>query len=352
MRRLAYALHMTHPVRAYAIATLPPVVLIGAGALWGGGWTWAAFLYMTLFTFAMDQLLRWPDPPADASQTLPMADVLSTLLALLHFPLLALVIRALATQGLAPGHWFALFAAAGLFFGQVSNSNAHELIHRSRRPLFELGKWVYISLFFGHHATAHLKVHHRYAASALDPNSARENEGFYAFARRAWWGSFVKGYEADQTDRKKSGTRRPSPYVTYCLGATAAFAAAGLAFGPNALIIYALLGWYATTQLLLSDYVQHYGLRRTTRDTGKLEPVGPEHSWNAGHWYSRHLMLNAPRHSDHHAHPARPYPALAPHDDAPTLPSTLPTMAVLALFPKLWRRVMNPLLAEWKDRHT
>jgi alkane 1-monooxygenase len=341
---------MDHPVRAYAAATLTPVALIAAGALAGGAWAWVAFAYMTLFTFAMDQLIRAIDPPPDPTRELPAADGLSALLALLHFPLLFVVIRALATGGLPPVTWFALFAAAGLFFGQVSNSNAHELIHRTRRPLFELGKWVYISLLFGHHTSAHTKVHHRYAASHKDPNSARENEGFYRFSRRAWIGSFVEGYRAEKADLARRGTGGLTPYVTYCLGAAALVTAATVAYGWAGLGAYLLISWYATTQLLLSDYVQHYGLTRATRENGKLEPVGPQHSWNAGHWFSRHLMLNAPRHSDHHAHPARPYPALAAHDNAPTLPSTLPAMAALALFPKLWRRVMNPVLARYKGR--
>jgi alkane 1-monooxygenase len=341
---------MTHPVRAYATATLTPVVLIAAGALLGGAWIWAALLYMTLFTFAMDQLVRALDPPADPTRELPAADGLSALLAIAHFALLGLVIRALATGGLAPAPMLGLFVAAGLFFGQVSNANAHELIHRTRRPLFELGRWVYISLLFGHHASAHTKVHHRWAASREDPNSARENESFYRFARRAWWGSFVKGYRAERADLARAGRRGPTPYLIYCAGGAACLAASTLTFGRAGLAAHLALAGYATLQLLLSDYVQHYGLTRATRPDGRLEPVGPQHSWNAGHWFSRHLMLNAPRHSDHHAHPGRRYPALAPHDDAPTLPSSLPAMAALALFPKPWRRVMNPALADWKGR--
>ncbi|MBV7410787.1 alkane 1-monooxygenase [Maritimibacter sp. DP1N21-5] len=338
-------------VASYAAATLVPVILIGAGATYGGVWAWIGFLYMTLFTFAMDQLIALPDADEATPRDLAEADALSAALALVHFALLFAVVGALASGRLGPGTWFALFAGAGLFFGQVSNSNAHELIHRTRRPLFQLGKWVYISLLFGHHTSAHTKVHHRFAASAQDPNSARRNEGFYAFAKRAWWGSFVRGYEAEQSDlARRSGAGGTNPYVLYCAGALGfCFAMLGL-FGWAGLGAYILIAWYAQTQLLLSDYVQHYGLRRATRDDGKLEPIGAGHSWNASPWFSRHLMLNAPRHSDHHAHPSRVYPALRNLPDAPVLPSSLPVMAMLALFPKLWRRVMNPRLETWTAR--
>jgi alkane 1-monooxygenase len=338
-----------HPVRAFAIASLAPVGLIGAAALLGGVWIWLALAYMTLFAFTMDQIIARIDPPADPMRELPAADGLSALLAVSHFVLLALVIRALALGGQGVAGWIALYVAAGLFFGQVSNSNAHELIHRGNRILFTLGKWVYISLLFGHHTSAHNKVHHRFAASDEDPNTARPGEGFYRFAPRAWVGSFVKGYRMEQADIVRRGRGGMNPYWVYVGGGLAVLVASWLAFGWAGVGVHLMLAGYAQTQLLLSDYVQHYGLRRAKLANGKLEPIGPAHSWNARHWFTSHMMLNAPRHSDHHAHPARPYPQLRLHPQgvAPILPSSLPVMAALALFPGPWRRVMGRALVRW-----
>ena len=79
------------------------------------------------------------------------------------------------------------------------------------------------------------------------------------------------------------------------------------------------------------------------------EPVGTQHSWNSPHYFSSALMLNATRHSDHHAHPARPYPALALPGDAPLLPRSLPVMATIALVPPLWRRLMDPRVKALTD---
>ena len=73
---------------------------------------------------------------------------------------------------------------------------------------------------------------------------------------------------------------------------------------------FLVLAVYAQLQILLADYVQHYGLRRQTGADGRPEPVGDGHSWNTPHWFSSALMVNAPRHSDHHLHPTRPYPGL------------------------------------------
>lgn len=340
-----------HPVRAFAAASIAPVVLIALAALQAGGWVWAALLYMTLFAFAMDRLIARIDPAADPEAPLPAADRLSVVLALAHFALLALTIRALASGGPGVAEWLGLYVAASLFFGQVSNSNAHELIHRTDKRLFTLGKWVYISLLFGHHTSAHTKVHHRFAASEDDPNTARRGESFWRFAPRAWKGSFVKGYALEREDIRRRGTGGATPYVTYVLGAGALLVLSWLAFGLAGLLAHVALAAYAQLQLLLSDYVQHYGLERA-RDpaTGKLEPIGPAHSWNSPHWFTSHLMLNAPRHSDHHAHPSRPYPQLVLHDGAvaPRLPASLPVMAVVALFPGWWRRVMRRELARFE----
>ncbi|MBC7476986.1 MAG: fatty acid desaturase, partial [Pseudorhodobacter sp.] len=93
-------------------------------------------------------------------------------------------------------------------------------------------------------------------------------------------------------------------------------------------------------------YVQHYGLTRGTHD-GKTAPVTAAHSWNAPQLFSSALMLNAPRHSDHHTHPARPYPGLRLPDNAPMLPWPLPLACLVAMCPPLWRRRMDPLAAKW-----
>jgi alkane 1-monooxygenase len=62
------------------------------------------------------------------------------------------------------------------------------------------------------------------------------------------------------------------------------------------------------------------------------------------------MMLNAPRHSDHHAHPQRPYPALRlpTETDAPQLPWPLPMACMIALCPPLWKRAIRPSLNKWR----
>lgn len=61
------------------------------------------------------------------------------------------------------------------------------------------------------------------------------------------------------------------------------------------------------------------------------------------------MMLNAPRHSDHHQNPGRRFPALRLDTGTmPMLPAPMPVMATLALFPTVWRRIMDPRVSAWQ----
>jgi len=145
--------------------------------------------------------------------------------------------------------------------------------------------------------------------------------------------------------RARSGNTDLHPYALYIGGAVICLFIAFQIGGILGVFKYILLAGYASSQLMLSDYVQHYGLRRAEVSEGKYEPVGPAHSWNNPQWFTSFLMLNAPRHSDHHAHPMKPYIALDLSDDMPRLPRSLPAMATLALIPPLWFKVMDKRVA-------
>ncbi|MCB2111663.1 MAG: alkane 1-monooxygenase [Defluviimonas sp.] len=338
------------PLAPFLAATLGPVPLLLLAAFAGGVWSLAALLAMTAVLHTLDALalrrgIGLPDTRAGE-----MADRLSVVLAAVHFVLLLVAVRALAGAG---GYglfgWFATFLAFGLWFGQVSNSNAHELIHRSDRRLYQLGTAVYVSLLFGHHSSAHRLVHHRFVATTDDPNTATEGESFYQFAARAWPGALVAGYEMEEHRREAAavnGARPTNPYLLYAAGSIAVSALMLGLYGFSGLLVYVLLSAHAQIQLLLSDYVQHYGLLRRMLPSGNPEPAGPQHSWDAPHPVSSLMMLNAPRHADHHAHPGRPFPelVLSPGGMAPLLPYSLPVMATIALVPGAWFRIMDPRL--------
>ncbi|MCB2129991.1 MAG: alkane 1-monooxygenase [Rhodobacteraceae bacterium] len=339
------------PLTPYLLATLGPVPLLLLAAFLGGYWSLAALMWMTVFLHVADEIALRRGKTAPGAGADVATDGLPILLAVVHFGLLFVAVYSLSNlSGAGFLSWIATFLAFGLWFGQVSNSNAHELIHRSERGLYALGMWVYISVLFGHHCSAHRLVHHRFVATPDDPNTAAEGEGFYGFALRAWTGAFTAGHEMEEhlrEGREAGGLKGLNPYSLYIAGALAVVAVMLTVFGFDGLLAYLLLCAHVQTQLLLSDYVQHYGLLRRVLPSGNLEPAGFGHSWDAPHPVSGLMMLNAPRHSDHHAHPSRRYKdlRLAPEARSPRLPYSLPVMATIALIPPLWFRVMNPRLA-------
>lgn len=347
---------MIRPASPFAVATLAPVPLLLLGAFFGGIFILAAFLYLTLLRMILDGLVATAGPEAAPGVEFPAADRLLVALGALHFPLLIVGVAAVSGKsGLNFLEGFGALLAFGLYFGQVSNSAAHELIHRTDKRLFRLGKWILISLLYGHHVTAHLRVHHRFVATPDDPNTAAAGEGFYGFAVGAWLGAFLAGWEIENSISKIKGKQLSPwrhPYAEYVGGALGVTLLSVLLFGFSGLIAFLLLAGYAQMQLLLSDYVQHYGLRRRRIDDDRFEAVAPWHSWNAPHWFSAGLMLNAPRHSEHHVHPATPYPELSlPHEvEGPRLPYSLPVMGAVALLPPVWRRLMDRRSAAWQKR--
>jgi alkane 1-monooxygenase len=127
------------------------------------------------------------------------------------------------------------------------------------------------------------------------------------------------------------------------------FAVLAIAFGPVVLpylLVQAVLGF---SLLEVVNYLEHYGLLRQRREDGRYQRCLPEHSWNSNNVASNVLLYHLQRHSDHHANPTRRYQALRHVDEAPQLPTGYAGMIVLAWFPPLWRRVMDPRLLEHFD---
>lgn len=175
-------------------------------------------------------------------------------------------------------------------------------------------------------------------------------ENIYRFALRELPGAAKRGWQVEAARLKRQNHSVFSWHneilqvaALTLIGYTTITYLVGLAVLPF-LLIAAAYGWF---QLTMANYIEHYGLLRQKQESGRYERCQPKHSWNTNFKASNLLTLHLQRHSDHHAHPTRPYQLLRDYPDAPNLPQGYPAMMGLALIPNAWRRIMDHRVVEW-----
>jgi alkane 1-monooxygenase len=233
--------------------------------------------------------------------------------------------------------------------GGIAINTAHELGHKRASSERWLSRVALAQTGYGHFFIEHNRGHHVRVATPEDPASSRLGESFWAFLPRTVTGSLRSawGIEAARLDRLgKSHWSIHNDILGAWAMTVGLFAVLAIVFGPVVLpylLIQAVIGF---SLLEVVNYLEHYGLRRNRREDGRYERCLPEHSWNSNNVASNVLLYHLQRHSDHHANPTRRYQALRHVEEAPQLPTGYAGMIVLAWFPPLWRRVMDPRLLD------
>lgn len=249
--------------------------------------------------------------------------------------------------------WWGWVSAMGLLCGVLGINVAHELGHRPGKQ-FAWGAYaLLVTSLYTHFYVEHNRGHHRNVATAEDPASAGRGEWVWVFWLRSWWGGWWHGIQLEATRCRRAGE---APYgwanevvrwqvVQWAMwGAVAAVAGWGVALGWG---VAAVLGG-----LLLEtvNYIEHYGLSRSRSNAHRYERVQPAHSWNSNHPLGRLVLFELSRHSDHHAHPAKPYSELDHLEEAPQLPTGYPGMMLLSWVPPLYFAVVHPKLREQESK--
>jgi alkane 1-monooxygenase len=236
-------------------------------------------------------------------------------------------------------------AAAGIF-GMLA---AHEMIHSRQRAERALGLLMLAGVGYMHFRISHLHGHHRYAGTERDPATARRGETAYRFILRSVTGQIA---EAWRFERQRLARRRWPLLGNRMLGYALVIAAIDLGvlglLGPRAFAFQLLQSADAIFILELFNYIAHYGLLRRPRPDGRLEPFGRQHSWNARPRFNNWALFNGGHHADHHQQPTAPYQYLQLDPAAPELPFGFAGSILLALFPPLWRKIMDPKVERWQ----
>lgn len=233
--------------------------------------------------------------------------------------------------------------------GGIAINTAHELGHKRANSEKWLSRVALAQTGYGHFFIEHNRGHHVKVATPEDPASSRLGEGFWAFLPRTVIGSLRSAWGIETARLDRMGERhfsRHNDILTAWAMTVGLFAVLTIGFGPVALpylVAQAVIGF---SLLEVVNYLEHYGLLRQKKEDGRYERCLPVHSWNSNNVASNVLLYHLQRHSDHHANPTRRYQALRHVDEAPQLPTGYAGMIVLAWFPPLWRRVMDPILLD------
>ena len=232
--------------------------------------------------------------------------------------------------------------------GGIGINTAHELGHKKEANERWLSKIALAQSFYGHFYIEHNRGHHVRVATPEDPASSRLGESLYAFWPRTVAGSVKSAW---RVEKRRYARKDQHPFRigndvlnAWLMSAVlwgVLIAVLGIGILPF-LVVQAIIGF---SLLEVVNYMEHYGMLRQKVGDGerqRYERVDPSHSWNSNNIATNVLLYHLQRHSDHHANPTRRYQTLRDFEESPVLPTGYAGMIVLAMFPPIWRRVMDP----------
>ena len=269
----------------------------------------------------------------------------------LYVPLQLMLIAA-GAYAVVRADWLVLFGVAfsvGFITGSQGITFAHEMGH-SKSKIDRFGGWVLMtSVCYGHFMVEHYRGHHPRAATDDDPASSRRGESLYQFLPRTLWGSLLSGWrlEALRVAQMKSSWLQ-SPLAWSTAASLMVFVLLALNLPAQEamkfIAFFALQSIVAFMLLEIINYIEHYGLQRSSNSTdGKRAAFSMMHAWNADHVATNSMLANLQRHSDHHMHAWKPYPTLE-QLPGPQLPTGYAGCLLLAMVPPLWFALMHPRL--------
>lgn len=341
--------------RSYWLAALLPLLMPLAWSLrelpgMAAGFAWFSLAVLYVVLPLLDALIG-RDSRNPGLQASPQGEVVAvplvavaSYLAVLAWALHAWTTHPAQFSALATLGWTLSLASIG---SVVAINVAHELIHRADRRLRALGGILLSCVWYPGFKLEHPRWHHLHVATPADPSSAPRGSTVYVQVPRALWKNTIRGWRLGVEAARKKG--RSLPWVrhemTLWFGLSVALTVGvGLWLGWAAAVLFVAHGLGAAALLEVINYVEHYGLRRELCADGRFERPRVWHSWESDHWLSNAILLQLPRHADHHVNPNRPYTALQKADGAPQLPMGYSGLVLVAFIPPLWRTLIHPRL--------
>ena len=194
--------------------------------------------------------------------------------------------------------WWGLVAmvlTAGSVGGFCINLG-HELGHKLPALERTLARLVLAPTGYGHFSIEHNQGHHRHVATPADPASSRMGESIYGFLLREMPGALRRAWAIESARlavNRHSAWSARNEILQTALVTLALWAGLAVWLGPDILVFVLAASFWANFQLTSANYVEHYGLLRGRRPSGRYEPCLPRHSWNSNHVFSNWASLPA-----------------------------------------------------------
>ncbi|MGB0376867.1 MAG: alkane 1-monooxygenase [Flavobacteriaceae bacterium] len=319
-----------------------------------GWWSYGAVIYafgviplVEIFVRSADENLT-PEQ-IDTRKTQWFFDVLLYVNPFLVFALVAFGFYQWQTLSLTTAEQIGMILSLGICLGTNGINVAHELGHRKSRGERTLAKLLLLPSLYMHFYIEHNFGHHRNVATPADPASAPFGKTVYEFWLRSVLGQYINAWKLQHqllSNRKNSWFSIQNDMLFYLIFQTIYLWLIFTVFGLSGLIFGASIALVSILLLETINYIEHYGLARIQKPSGRYERVLPQHSWNSNHLIGRIVLYELTRHSDHHFLATKKYQILENHTNSPQLPFGYPTAMLTAMVPPLWFWIMNPMVPQ------
>lgn len=247
--------------------------------------------------------------------------------------------------------WFFYCIPLGVSSGKTLNL-CHEYFHKNNRVEKCIARFFLSLLLYNYLEYEHLHSHHNdeITCTEQDVGTARLNEGVYAFAWRAYSDSFKKSFSIQSDILANQGNRFFNVFrntlLRWSLCSIAIYVSVGIFIGTAALALLLTQTFIALLLFGSVTYGQHYGLMRRVNSNNTLESFSFMNIFASDHFISSREFINLTHHGHHHLFQLCRYPHLKVIRMGPKLPYGYTTMAIIALIPSLWFKIMNPVVEE------
>ncbi|RZS99331.1 alkane 1-monooxygenase [Aquimarina brevivitae] len=233
--------------------------------------------------------------------------------------------------------------STGIVLGTNGINVGHELGHRPTPERF-IGKLLLLPSLYMHFFIEHNHGHHIHVATEKDPATAKLNQPIYIFWLKSIPYQYINAWKIQLQllqSKHKSFWSIYNDMLCFLVITIFYLSAIYLLFDTKGLLVALFSGMIGFLLLETINYIEHYGLLRNKKASGRFERVAEIHSWNSNHTLGRIVLYELTRHSDHHFKAHKKYQILAHHEQSPQLPYGYPGSMLLSLIPPLWFKIMN-----------